>query len=98
MRVASSGLVVPAMGLAGDGAGEASGMLELGKECSGTEEGQMAVVGVFARGGVPGVDSMTTGGMGEETKWEREKKTDRERTQERQRQWTLFIKGTNNQI
>lgn len=43
-------------------------MLELGKDCSGTEEGQIAAGGVFVRGGVPGVDSTTTEGMGDEAK------------------------------
>lgn len=68
MRAASSGSVVPAMGLAGEGAGEACGMLELFKDCSRTEEEQIAVFGVFVRGGVPGVDKTTTEGMGDGAK------------------------------
>lgn len=85
MRAASSGSVVPAMGLAGEGAEEAAGMLELGKDCSGIEEAQITVVGVFVRGGVPGADSTTTEGMGDEAKQqtgkrqrEREGKKDRD--------------------
>lgn len=74
MRAASSGSVVPAMGLAGEGDGEANGMLELGKNCSGTGEGQIVVVGVLERGGVPGVDITTTEGMGDEAKRQTEKK------------------------
>lgn len=63
--MASSGSVVPAMGLAGEGAGEASGMLELDVDCSGTEAGQTTVVGVLVRGGVLGVDSSATEGTGD---------------------------------
>lgn len=67
MRAASSGLLVPAMGLAGEGAGEVNGMLQLVVDFSGTDEALWVVTSALVEGGVSGAGDTMTHGMGDIT-------------------------------
>lgn len=67
MREASSGLLVPAMGLPGEGAGEAAcERAGTTGDSSGTEGAETDNTGALATAGVSGTDDTTTEGTGDE--------------------------------
>lgn len=74
--MASSGLLVPAMGLPGEGAGEATcGRAGTRGDSSETEGAETDMTGELGTGGVSGTDDKTMAGTGDEARENTEKRS-----------------------